>query len=151
MIEFIFDIKKIKYAENNITYVYSIILLILKSQETDKKKEIPYQKLPFIFWAVKNDDNLEKIIQIKKKKIELLPIWDIDTSIDKAISLLYANNYINIHAKSKGVNLSITETGEEIYKVVENLNCFKNIKERLKRLGLIPANFINHEIGFLSC
>lgn len=151
MIEFSFDLKKIKYAENNIVYIYSVILLIMRSQETAKNKKIQYQKLPFIYWAIKNEENLERILEVRASKLKILPIWEIDSSVEKSISFLYSNSYIDIHPKYTGVYFSITEKGEKISDIVENLNCFSNIKDRLNKLGKVSVAFINQEIGFLSC
>jgi hypothetical protein len=121
-------------------YKVAQILLIL-NYNGGKKKKASISFIHTIAWAMREDDNLEILLQYKKGKRNSLVSWCYEPVLERALIIAFVNNYCE---RLKTGEIKLTIDGQSIVDKILLHNLFQKERDILSRIGEINPKSIDH-------
>lgn len=122
-------------------YKVSQILLILHYNGGEKKiSTISF--LHTIAWAMREEDNLEILLQYKKGKRDSLVSWCYEPVLERALIIALVNDYCK---RLKTGEIQLTIKGQNIVDTILWNYYFEKEREILYRIGFIDPKSIDYD------
>lgn len=138
MIEVKLDIKPIPVP---LIYqpIYKIIMLLcILRYGTPKPHNSTFLKLHLYMWALRNNENYNLLLAIKKKERDSVVPWIFEPSLDRIVTLAVINGLCKREILSTELQIQITEIGLKLLEKVEKLDLFTDDITKIKTIGNIP-------------
>ncbi|MDN3221899.1 hypothetical protein [Pseudomonas nunensis] len=122
-------IKRSEFIPCDTRPLWKSCLLILILGITGRNSKCSLKKIHTANWLTKKNDHYDEIFAWSKGQIKVSPNVRLEPSIDRAIDLLTALNYVN----KKDGKVELTASGENFFAQIENTDVFSEEKNTLRK------------------
>ena len=125
---------------HNAYYKLVVMLAIINYCANGKKASL--YLIHIIFWGLRNDENFKILYDFSNNIRNTLVPWSFESDIDKILSLAFIHFYCDRYITADGLEIKISNLGEDVLKKIEELELFKEDLSKIKSLGKIPKSRI---------
>lgn len=123
--------------------VYKLILLLaILRYGTSKPYNAVFLKLHLYMWAMRSQENLEVLLDLKKGLRNNISPWTFEPGLEKTITLAIINDFCTREIKSKELKIQLTSQGITFITKIEKSKHFLEDFQKIKSIGIIPQNTI---------
>ena len=117
---------------------YKLVLLLAIIYYCGFSKKASLIVIHIVFWGLRNDENFDILLQLKKQERSTLVPWAFEHGMDNILSIGLANGLIAKTKVTDDLTFSITENGIELLKTIYDNKYFLEDLEKIKSLKVLP-------------
>lgn len=117
---------------------YKLVLLLAIIYYCGYGKKASLIVIHIVFWGLRNNENFEILLQLKKEERKTLVPWAFEHGMDNILSIGVANGLISRIKVTDDLTFSITEQGISLLKTIYDNKYFPEDMEKIKSLKVLP-------------
>ncbi|RZK26832.1 MAG: hypothetical protein EOO43_01600 [Flavobacterium sp.] len=119
--------------------IYKVILLLaILKYGTIKPYNATFLKLHLYMWGLRDDSNLQILLDIKNKRRNSITPWIFELALEKTVTLGIINKLCKREIKSGELQICLEQKGLDLLEKIQELKIFETDINKIKSVGIIP-------------